>query len=133
VPEDARPWLIGVARNVRLNVRRSQRRQQSVVSALRETGLQERVEEASFGLPEDLAGALDALPASDREVLLLHAWDDLDTAQIATALGCSKANASLRLHRAKRRFEKVLGARTDMRREIDRSSTATGEGAVDGC
>jgi RNA polymerase sigma-70 factor (ECF subfamily) len=135
VPEDARPWLIGVARNVRLNIRRSQRRQQSVVSALQEKGLQVRAEEAgsSLELPQQLAEALDALSASDREVLLLHAWDELDTAQIATALGCSKANASLRLHRAKRRFEQALGVRAGTRNEVDRSSTTTGEGAVDGC
>jgi RNA polymerase sigma-70 factor (ECF subfamily) len=134
VPEDARPWLIGVARNVRLNIRRSQRRQENVVSALQQTGPQERVEETfAFELPQALADALEALSPSDREVLLLHAWDDLDTAQIATALGCSKANASLRLHRAKRRFEQALGARTDLRRAGDRSSTTTGEGAVDGC
>lgn len=37
MPRDARPWLIGVARNVRLNVRRSARRQHALSNHLIET------------------------------------------------------------------------------------------------
>ena len=33
VPDDALPWLIGVARNVRANLNRSDRRQDALVSA----------------------------------------------------------------------------------------------------
>src|SRR4051812_46392002 len=37
VPESARPWLIGVARNVRLNLRRGRQRQEAVVRRLVDT------------------------------------------------------------------------------------------------
>src|SRR3954469_9913356 len=37
VPTDARPWLIGVARNVRLNALRSARRQDSITQRLLES------------------------------------------------------------------------------------------------
>jgi RNA polymerase sigma-70 factor (ECF subfamily) len=52
--------------------------------------------------------ALRTLTPRDREVLLLAVWDGLDRAAIAAALGCSKANASLRLHRARRRLATAL-------------------------
>jgi hypothetical protein len=47
------------------------------------------------------------------------------------ALGCSTANASLRLHRAKRRFEKALATREREAQEF-RSPTASREGVADG-
>src|SRR4029079_10336148 len=37
LPEDARPWLIGIARNIRLNPRRSARRRQALAARLSET------------------------------------------------------------------------------------------------
>lgn len=105
VPTDARPWLIAVARNARLNARRSRRRQQAVATRL--------AEEAPSALTApgdhaDIGAALAKLSANDREILLLSAWDDLDRSGIATVLGCSKANVSLRLHRARRRFSDAL-------------------------
>jgi RNA polymerase sigma-70 factor (ECF subfamily) len=133
VPEDARPWLIGVARNVTLNFRRSQRRQQNLVFELQQDRARAQpAETPTSELPPEVAAALDALFPGDREVLLLHAWDDLDSPRIAVVLGCSKANASLRLHRAKRRFEKAL-VRGRASGEAQRSANATTEGAVDGC
>lgn len=133
VPADARPWLIGVARNVRLNFRRAQRRQRDVVSELARTETGPRADELPVvELPPALAAALEALSPTDREVLLLHAWDDLDSPRIASVLGCSKANASLRLHRAKRRFERALQALDAIPADALRS-TSTREGAVDGC
>jgi RNA polymerase sigma-70 factor (ECF subfamily) len=109
VPSDARPWLIGVARNVRLNIHRSARRQRAVADRVALT-------EPGVALPDTLDGggavrvALASLSARDREILLLAVWDELDHAQIAAAVGCSKANVSLRLHRARRRFAAALEA-----------------------
>lgn len=109
VPDDAGPWLFGVARNVRLNLQRSARRQQAIAQRL-------TVAESSSERPEPTEGAsnvrraLAALPERDREVLLLHAWEGLDRRQIAIVLGCSLSNASVRLHRARRRFAAALAA-----------------------
>jgi RNA polymerase sigma-70 factor (ECF subfamily) len=52
--------------------------------------------------------ALDRLRPDDREMLTLNAWDDLDTADIALALGIPAATAAVRLHRARRRLAREL-------------------------
>ena len=102
VPADARPWLIGVARNVRLNLRRAGRRQEAVSQRLVAAA-----GSAVVDLPhvdDDLRAALAALSEMDREVLLLSCWEDLDRRSVARALGCSERTASVRLHRARKRF-----------------------------
>jgi RNA polymerase sigma-70 factor (ECF subfamily) len=107
IPVDARPWLIGVARNIRLNVRRSIRRQQAVTARLTKVP----PETVASVLPSEsdaIHAALEDLSKADREVLLLSVWDDLDRAAIAHVLGCTKANVSVRLHRARRRFAAAL-------------------------
>jgi len=104
VPEAARPWLIGVARNVRLNLRRGAHRQQAVTERLTDTTTAGTATAEVPREAEVVHAALAMVPVRDREVLLLAVWDDLDRAAIAEVLGCSKANASLRLHRARRRF-----------------------------
>ncbi|HEY3544130.1 MAG TPA: sigma factor [Gaiellaceae bacterium] len=74
VPHEARPWLLGVARNVRLNLRRSQNRQASVIAALERTQRPtEAPDRSAAELSPTLQAALDALSPDDRELLLLHA------------------------------------------------------------
>lgn len=50
------------------------------------------------------------LPERDRELISLVAWEGLGTEQIAIALGCSRNAVRIRLHRARRRFAKLLAA-----------------------
>ena len=52
----------------------------------------------------DVERVLQLLRPSDRELLMLSAWDDLDAAAIGAVVGCSTATARVRLHRARRRF-----------------------------
>jgi RNA polymerase sigma-70 factor (ECF subfamily) len=123
IPADARPWLIGVARNVRLNVLRGERRRAAL--DVRLVGVASpSAAEPHMSLSEDVRTALAALSERDREVILLAAWEDLDTAGIARALGCSRANASLRLFRARRRLAALLG---------DEPAPASIGGASDAC
>lgn len=108
VPDDPRPWLLRVARNVLLNGARSERRRRE-----RESRWAAPDYEPSFtgdieGRSE-LRAALQQLPERDREILLLAAWERLDRASLATVLGCSKTAAGVRLHRARRRLEAALG------------------------
>jgi RNA polymerase sigma-70 factor (ECF subfamily) len=109
MPADARPWLIGVARNIRLNARRSTRRQQAVATRLTETAPETAAPESSRE-GDAVRAALEKLSPADQEVLLLSVWDDLDRTAIAAVLGCTNANVSLRLHRARRRFTAALVA-----------------------
>jgi RNA polymerase sigma-70 factor (ECF subfamily) len=48
------------------------------------------------------------LSERDREVLLLIAWEGLDRARTAAALGCSSEAVSTRLHRARSRLAAAL-------------------------
>jgi len=56
-----------------------------------------------------LAGALAALPARHRDVLLLIAWGDLDYAEAAEALGVPVGTVRSRLHRARTKLRQALG------------------------
>jgi RNA polymerase sigma-70 factor, ECF subfamily len=108
VPAEPLPWLIGVARNVRLNALRGERRRAALDARLAGVAPPAPAE-PDHPLSEDVRAALAALSGRDREVVLLAAWEGLDTAGIARALGCSRANASLRLFRARKRLAALLG------------------------
>ncbi|QBI20235.1 sigma-70 family RNA polymerase sigma factor [Egibacter rhizosphaerae] len=51
---------------------------------------------------------LSALPDSDREVVMLVAWEGLSLQELAVALDCRPGTARVRLHRARRRLERAL-------------------------
>lgn len=112
VPEgrDARLWLFGVARRVLANGRRAESRRSELVERL---GHQLAVWAEHTQADESLAGLQEAfarLTPDDREILALAGWEGLSADEIATVLGCSRANARLRLHRARKRLARHLNA-----------------------
>ncbi len=113
IPERPLPWLLGVARRVLANHRRGERRRRALVDRL-------PVPAASEDAPEGhVLSALASLRERDREALLLHAWEGLDHSEAGTVMGCSAATFAVRLHRARRRFEREL-ARIDTAAEVAR-------------
>jgi RNA polymerase sigma-70 factor, ECF subfamily len=102
--DELRPWLYGIARNIM----RSSSRHEKVRLRLEgpSSAMQEPSNEGFDQVENDLAmrTALTALSLDDREVILLVAWEDLDTAGLAIALGISKTAARVRLHRARKRL-----------------------------
>lgn len=108
VPLDpqTRPWLYGVARSVLANHRRGEGRRHALaiklLSELDDLTPPDQLDDS----PAERAFRL--LPEPDRELLSLVAWEDLDTGQIATALGISRNAVRIRLHRARKRFAKLL-------------------------
>jgi len=107
VPENARPWLLGVARNALLNRRRGDARRAALVvrvAASEPTGLEH--ETADDGAR--VRAALDTLPPGERDALTLIAWDDLTPSEAAVVLGCSRSAIYIRLHRARRKLARVL-------------------------
>jgi RNA polymerase sigma-70 factor (ECF subfamily) len=64
-------------------------------------------------LDEGLAAALWQLSQGDREALLLRYWEELEPAQIAQVMGCSRATMAVRLHRARLRLRRELEAVSD--------------------
>lgn len=111
---DARPWLYGIAANL---VRRQHRAEATRYRALARVPLaivaldssHEAVASAdAAAVRPRLANALAALRASDRDVLLLLAWGQLDQAEVASALGIPLGTVRSRLHRARRQLRPVL-------------------------
>jgi len=112
VPAEPLPWLIGIARNVRRNMDRGERRRR--LHELRSTetaGARSQEEPELVGAVQEralLRAALGRVSESDRELLLLAAWEGLDNPALATVLGCSRTAVAVRLHRARKRLSAVL-------------------------
>ncbi|MFI8234326.1 RNA polymerase sigma factor [Streptomyces sp. NPDC085900] len=114
---NARPWLYGIAGNLIGKQRRSEVR---ALKALARTGHDPVTESWGASWVEDtdsriaaqgpLAGALAALSAGDRHVLLLVAWAELTYQEVAEALDIPVGTVRSRLNRARRKVRTALGA-----------------------
>ncbi|MEF2978007.1 RNA polymerase sigma factor [Subtercola sp. YIM 133946] len=107
---DARPWLLGIATNLLKAHRRVEARlwNATLAEAARDVvdggehpvGRSDDRMDAARAV-EALVPALTRMRAGDRDALLLHAWGDLDYAQIAQALGVPIGTVRSRLNRAR--------------------------------
>jgi RNA polymerase sigma-70 factor, ECF subfamily len=104
LPEEAKPWLLGIARRVLANQRRAAGRRHALTERIAGMPARERDPGRRPGVLQALAGLSDA----DREVLLLVAWDGLSIREAATTLRCTRTAMKVRLHRARRRFRAEL-------------------------
>ncbi len=103
------PWLYGVARNVIRARLRGERRRGEVLSAEADAGVPDASDTVRQVEERDTAlRALDRLSATDRELVMLLAWEGLELTEAARVLGCTTATARVRLHRARRRIERFL-------------------------
>ena len=112
---DARPWLYGIATNLAGQHHRDQARQYKITQAAAAPepevpGHAEKVAadvtaQAMRGL---LAGALAALSAGDRDVLLLIAWEQLTYQEVSRALDIPVGTVQSRLHRARTKVRQAL-------------------------
>lgn len=104
----ALPWLYGIASNV---VRAHLRKARGPGSVSADPGVDWEAVDARLdaeALRTQLAEALRAISAKERDVLLLVAWEGLTVTEAAEALGMSKVAARTRLHRARQRARAVL-------------------------
>lgn len=108
-------WLIGIAARRFLDGRRREAREgRALARSLRQVPLTpgeaeqaaERIDAARAAAR--VRGDVLELPESEREVLLLVAYDDLTPAEAASVLGISSASARMRLSRARRRLKRVM-------------------------
>jgi RNA polymerase sigma-70 factor (ECF subfamily) len=117
---DARPWLYGIAANL---IGKHSRAEVRMLRAYSRTGADpvqaghpasDETARADSRLSaraaqRDLAAALAALRAGDREVLLLVAWADLSYPEVAAALRIPVGTVRSRLHRARTQVRDALG------------------------
>ncbi len=102
-------WVLSIAANAARDVLR---RQSLGVEQLTATGEQlERPAETAQsdpGLRKRLEGALAKLPASQREVVVLHKVEGLLFEEVAEVLGISATAARIRAHRGYERLKELL-------------------------
>lgn len=112
----ALPWLYGIAANVVHRSRRAERRMLAAYAraaaleplAFFDEPSEERLDAASFSAA--LVDALENLNEGDRDILLMHAWEELSYKQIAEALDIPVGTVSSRLSRARARVQAALSA-----------------------
>jgi RNA polymerase sigma factor (sigma-70 family) len=107
---NTRLWLYGVARRVLANHHRAGRRRTALADRLRADLAAAYREREYSGELTTITAAFHGLPAADRELLALAAWERLTTRQIAAVLGCSPNAVRIRQHRARRRFAALLAS-----------------------
>lgn len=108
MPLEPLPWLYGIARGVLANERRAANRRRALTARI---ALQTPAAGTPTGAESAIIEALGALRESDREALLLSAWEGLSMREAASVSGCSAATFAMRLHRARRRLAGVLRER----------------------
>ncbi|MEZ7159142.1 RNA polymerase sigma factor [Streptomyces sp. MAD19A] len=136
---EALPWLYGIARLVVANAVRSAGRSYRLRELMRDTVEDRPGRAAEEGAVDRIAAseAMEALSDTDREALMLVVWDGLNVRQAARAAGCGIAAFSVRLHRARRRLERLLDESVGGRGEeegtgVDEQGRGAGEAAARG-
>ena len=111
-PEEAKYWLIRVAKNAALNyAKRKTRERKAYQRAFREDS---RVEETGENLllkkesRDEILKALEQLPENLRIVLILKEYGELNYKEIGRTLGISEGNVKVRVFRARERLAGLL-------------------------
>ena len=109
--DSARPWLYGIAANLVAKHYRSEARRLRAIArlsanrAVSDDPAERAVAAADAGARwTRVVHALGALPAAERQVLLLLAWEELSYDEIALALGIPVGTVRSRLSRGRARL-----------------------------
>jgi RNA polymerase sigma-70 factor, ECF subfamily len=109
--ESALPWLYGIGSNLLLKHRRGEARRQRAsarMAADDETPNRRTPALDARLLFPRVAAAIEALPAGEREALLLFAWEDLSYQSVAEALELPIGTVRSRLNRARAQLRELL-------------------------
>ena len=115
-PEAVRGWLYRIASHACLDRLRQRKPQVSIDSEEGAARAESIVSSSPSALEATerketsacVQGCLDYLPDSYRAVILLYEAHSLTAAEIADLLGVTVATVKIRLHRARRRLQKVM-------------------------
>lgn len=123
VGDDARPWLLGIATTLIQQHARLEAKSWKgmLVSDLARVDV-DQIDAADARLDAKsvarrLGKALAGLPAGERDVLLLHAFGDLDYAGIARAMNTPIGTVRSRLNRARRKLRIAIDPATRQEKE----------------
>jgi RNA polymerase sigma-70 factor (ECF subfamily) len=105
MPSEPLPWLYGIARWVLANEMRAANRRGALTSRI---AAEAHLCDPTTAGDTQIMDALAALRESDREALLLCAWEGLSTKEAATVVGCSTTAFAVRRHRARLRLSRAL-------------------------
>ncbi len=112
--DDARYWLLRVAKNLALNHIRRNKREIQMVEKIRKMpssvstdkdGMKSVIEEES---KREVRLAINQLPENLRLVIQLKEFSGLDYKSIGKVLGISETNVKVRVHRARKKLEELL-------------------------
>lgn len=109
--DDLRPWSYGVAKRCLANNRRGLDRRHRLVGRLAADPLthpRHNQPSLSDDTRSDLTNALAQLDDSERELVRLWAWEQLEPREIAIVLDTSANAVSLRLTRAKKKIASAM-------------------------
>jgi RNA polymerase sigma-70 factor (ECF subfamily) len=114
--DDPLPWSYGVAKRCLANHRRAAQRRLRLVGRVRDgvprDSFASRAPLAAFDHPQ-LEAALHELDESDRELVRLWAWEQLEPREIAVVLDMTPNAVSLRLTRARKRIVSSMERQDD--------------------
>jgi RNA polymerase sigma-70 factor (ECF subfamily) len=112
----ALPWLYGMATNLMLRRWRAESRYLRAIERLGNgrpdlgadlDGAEDRI--TARAARSRLLDALARLPASDRDVVVLVAWEELSYEEVSVALDIPQGTVRSRLNRARRTLRELLG------------------------
>jgi RNA polymerase sigma-70 factor (ECF subfamily) len=110
---DAKFWLIRVVKNASLNYAlRKKRERNAYQKALYEDKRQQTSGETDYLRKETqkiALSALEKLPKSLKEVIILREYGDLNYKEIGKVLGITEGNVKIRMFRAREQLEKLIG------------------------
>ena len=115
---DLRAWLFTVMHNVHVNQVRAARPTDALEDEMPE--LAQRAAQGDALLVRDLERALAALPAAQREVLLLVALEDLSYEEAANVLGIPIGTVMSRLARAREKMRVLMAGKGGTKLQIVR-------------
>ena len=106
------PYLYAVASRALANQRRSIRRRATLITKLQNLGVAPSESALMIVVRREQDRAVDdavqRLPAKDREIVMLDAWEELSRQQIAQVVGLSKMAVDKRLIRAHKKLGRQL-------------------------
>jgi len=103
---EAKLWLYGVAQRVLSQQRRSFMRRQRLQRRLETTATADSYHHEQRS--DHLWVALAELNEKDTELLLLRSWDEMPVVEMAALYKCSPTAMSLRIHRARKKLNRLL-------------------------